>query len=202
MIQSMKLSEARNQMKKSQRSGAASICDHGLTPNNDVLMRDTLAAQQGDPAARERIINYTSRLVYNETRRIWLNWHATLPPQAQYDDVFMAGIEGVLCALRKYDPTKDMKLTTYSNLWIRSKAQRAVFAQLGNINLSEKTVRAAYEHDDTEEFLGKLTTLQRHVATMLIEQYTDNEIIARLELKKSEYYDLIADLREVMIQSA
>lgn len=143
----MKRSNAIKQLDVSRAAGAAMILDYSHIPPDPVLMRDALNAQAGDERAKERVINATSRMVYMEARRIWLLWCAVLPNSAQFDDVFQAGIEGVLHALKKYDPHQDTKFSTYAMPWIRTKSQRALYGMLGHARIPENVIRGVLPPD-------------------------------------------------------
>jgi RNA polymerase sporulation-specific sigma factor len=63
--------------------------------------------KEGDSRAREKLISFNLPLVHALCRRY--------PTQTvDYEDIFQEGCIGLLKALRKYDPQKGAKFSTYA----------------------------------------------------------------------------------------
>lgn len=66
-----------------------------------------LKNKQGDPEAREKVVNYHLPLVHALCRRYPLDI-------IEYDDIFQEGCLGLLKALNNYDPDRETKFSTYA----------------------------------------------------------------------------------------
>ena len=73
-------------------------------------------------AAESNLVNQHIPLVRNVVGRLAM----TLPPHVDGEDLFSAGLNGLLSAVRKYDPTAGTSFETYARLRIRG----AVFDEL------------------------------------------------------------------------
>lgn len=93
------------------------------------LLRDT------DPrvsrSARERLVRKNLRLVAKEARGFYV------PDEAahDHDDLFQAGVEGLMRAIEKFDPAKGCRLSTYATRWIHQSIGRFVANHVSTIRL-------------------------------------------------------------------
>src|SRR6266853_1136701 len=96
-----------------------------LTPAQEIELARRI--QNGDAAARERMINANLRLVVTIARD-YINLGMPLV------DLISEGNIGLTKAVERFDPEKGAKLSTYAIWWIRQAIKRA----LGN---QSKTIR-------------------------------------------------------------
>jgi RNA polymerase primary sigma factor len=125
--------------------------------------------EQGDPDARERMINSNLRLVVSNARR----YEGLGLPLL---DLIQEGILGLIRAVEKFDYHKGFKFSTYAVLWIRESIQRALANR-------SRTIRIPVEVGQRERRIGRV---QRELAATLGREPTDDEIAAAADLKPAE----------------
>jgi RNA polymerase sigma factor FliA len=90
-------------------------------------------AKQMDPAERERLLLEHLPQVQYVARRI----HGRLPQQVLLEDLVHAGILGLMDAVRKYDPGKNVQLKHYAEFRIRG----AILDSLRLVDWSPRALR-------------------------------------------------------------
>ncbi|MDH3747234.1 MAG: RNA polymerase sigma factor RpoS [Gammaproteobacteria bacterium] len=85
-------------------------------------------AQHGDEAARQRMIESNLRLVVKIARR-YIN--RGLP----FLDLIEEGNLGLIHAVKKFDPERGFRFSTYATWWIRQTIERAIMNQSGAVRL-------------------------------------------------------------------
>jgi RNA polymerase sigma-32 factor len=75
-------------------------------------------AQAGDRAAVDAIVRSQLKLVVSIAAEV-----ARRFPGASIDDLAQEGVEGLLTAIRKFDPARGMRLSTYAAWWVRAHVQ-------------------------------------------------------------------------------
>jgi RNA polymerase nonessential primary-like sigma factor len=85
-------------------------------------------AQEGDEAARQRMIESNLRLVVKIARR-YVN--GSLPLL----DLIEEGNLGLIHAVKKFDPERGFRFSTYATWWIRQTIERAVMNQAHTVRL-------------------------------------------------------------------
>jgi RNA polymerase primary sigma factor len=88
-----------------------------LTPEEEVTL--TRAVQQGDTAAKQRLIESNMRLVIN-IAKTYRNRAIPL------EDLIQEGAIGLMQAAERFDPDKGFRFSTYATHWIRQAIGRAI----------------------------------------------------------------------------
>jgi RNA polymerase sigma factor for flagellar operon FliA len=139
------------------------VSTHAYTPGINVEERsmdsraaETAAPFRFDPAQREEIVLEHLAHVQYIARRI----HCRLPPQVRLEDLVNAGVVGLLDAVAKYDPAKNVKLKAYAEFRIRG-AILTCQARLGHApNDQEIAAELQMSLTDLQRLLGDLDGLE------------------------------------------
>jgi|YelNatPaOPRAMG01_1025707.scaffolds.fasta_scaffold18124_3 RNA polymerase sporulation-specific sigma factor len=92
------------------------------TANKERLQRERfLAAQQGDKATRDALVEENIGLVHKWARRYYR--YAQSIPTVSYEDIFLEGVYGLIKAIDKYKPQKG-SFSTYATIWIKQSIRR------------------------------------------------------------------------------
>lgn len=85
-------------------------------------------AQRGDESARQRMIESNLRLVVKIARR-YINRGLPLL------DLIEEGNLGLIHAVKKFDPERGFRFSTYATWWIRQTIERAIMNQSGSVRM-------------------------------------------------------------------
>lgn len=87
-----------------------------------------VAAEKGDPRAREALINHNLRLVVYMAKKYMGRGLSLL-------DLIQEGNMGLIRAVNKYDVNKGFKFSTYATYWIKQSISFAIMNQTRNIRI-------------------------------------------------------------------
>ncbi len=134
-----------------------------LTADEEVALAKRI--EQGDPEAKERMINSNLALVVSIAKRYPQNELPLL-------DLIQEGIFGLIRAAEKFDWRRGFKFSTYATYWIRQAIQRG-------IENKARTIRVPTNIAQRER---KIQRTRRTLAGKLGRDPTDEEIAAAAEL--------------------
>jgi len=144
-----------------------------LTAQEEVELSKRI--EQGDLAAKERMINSNLRLVVSIAKKYQGQELSLL-------DLIQEGIFGLIRAAEKFDWRKGYKFSTYATFWIRQAIQRG----LAN---KARTIRIPVHIGQRER---KIVRAERDLAARLGREPTDDEIASEAELP----LDQVEEVRE------
>jgi RNA polymerase sigma factor FliA len=148
-------------------------------------VQDTIqAVAEIDDSARDQLLLEHLPQVQYIARRI----HDRLPPQVLLEDLVHAGILGLMDAVRKYDPSKNVQLKHYAEFRIRG----AILDSLRQVDWSPRTLRRQGRRleqaiSDCKGRFGR--------------DPTEPEIAAELNMTLEDLQHLMGDLRGLDIGS-
>jgi len=133
---------------------------------------------------REQMVRQYAPLVKYIASRISMR----VPPNVSLDDLISCGTMGLLDAISKFDPEKNVKFKTYAEVRIRG----SILDGLRNLDWIPRSVRKKIQ--DMERCIQKIEqTLGRPAE--------DSEIAENLEINIEEYYTLLNQARSVDLLS-
>src|SRR5271156_1078451 len=125
---------------------------HPMLTENRTTTTTTTAVATLDPEERQRLLLENLPEVRYIARRI----HDRLPSHVPFDDLVHAGILGLIDAVDKFDPSRNVQLKSYARFRIRG----AILDSLRHLDWSPRALRRqARRIEDTQRELA--TTLGR-----------------------------------------
>src|ERR1051326_6689571 len=128
--------------------------------------------------AENTIVNQHIPLVRNVVGRLAM----TLPPHVDGEDLFSAGLNGLLSAVRKYDPTAGTSFETYARLRIRG----AVFDELRRMDWVPRSV-----HTKARKVQGIMHAIEQRRGRAA----TEDEMAKALNISVGEYRQWQEEIR-------
>lgn len=129
-------------------------------------------AKTGSPELREKLILEYAPLVKLVAGRLLMY----LGYNVEYDDLVGYGIFGLIDAIDKFDPNKEVKFETYASLRIRG----AILDQIRKMDWIPRTVRQRQK---------KITEAIKEIELRTGKEATDEEIAEQLGISSQEYDD-------------
>lgn len=137
-----------------------------------------------DSAVRQRLLTENLQEVRYIARRI----HDRLPSHVPFDDLVHAGILGLIDAVDRFDPGKNVQLKSYARFRIRG----AILDSLRQMDWSPRNLRRQARR--IEEAVRELSAELGHAPS-------EPEIAAKLGLPLEDFQILLGDLRSLDIGS-
>src|SRR3954471_21297484 len=127
---------------------------------------------------RERVLLEQLPQVKFIARRI----HDRLPQHVELDDLMSAGVIGLMDAMKKYDPAKNVQFKSYAQFRIRG----AILDSLRELDWGPRVLRRRAR---------AIQEAHRKLSLELGRAATENEIAAELGMQLNDYQKLLGDLR-------
>jgi RNA polymerase sigma factor for flagellar operon FliA len=131
-----------------------------------------------DPVERQRLLTENLPEVRYIARRI----HDRLPSHVPFDDLVHAGILGLIDAVDKFDPGRNVQLKSYARFRIRG----AILDSLRQMDWSPRNLRRQAR---------RIEEANRDLALELGRAATEAEIAGKLGMQLGEFQQLLGDLR-------
>ncbi len=141
-------------------------------------------AQEGDESARHRMIESNLRLVVKIARR-YINRGLPLL------DLIEEGNLGLIHAVKKFDPERGFRFSTYATWWIRQTIERAIMNQSGAVRLPVHIIK---DINACLRAARKISQQQDHAPTVA-------EIAAHLERDPADVERLLSLHDRVTLRS-
>src|SRR3989454_5439256 len=129
-------------------------------------------------AKEEQLVEQYLPLVKNVVGRLAM----TLPPHVDGEDLYSAGLGGLLSAIRQYDPTAGTAFETYGRLRIRG----AVFDELRRMDWVPRSVHTKARK--VQAMMQKIEQCKGRVAT-------EEEMAKALNITESEYGQWLDEIK-------
>jgi RNA polymerase sigma factor for flagellar operon FliA len=127
-----------------------------------------------DFTKRDRLIMEHAPLVKYIAHRIAMR----LPPQIDIDDLINSGVLGLMDAIEKFDPSKEVKFKTYAEIRIKG----AILDELRAMDWIPRSIR---------KVINRLVDAYHELEQQLGRPAKDEEIAEQLGLKMDEFYQLL-----------
>jgi RNA polymerase sigma factor FliA len=137
-----------------------------------------------DADERQRLLNENLQEVRYIARRI----HDRLPSHVPFDDLVHAGILGLVDAVDKFRPDKNVQLNSYARFRIRG----AILDSLRQMDWSPRALRRQAR---------RIEDAHRQLAAELGREPSESETAARLGLGLAEFQRLLGELRGLDLRS-
>lgn len=127
-----------------------------------------------DFTKRDRLIMEYAPLVKYIAYRIAMR----LPPQIDIDDLINSGVLGLMDAVEKFDPSREVKFKTYAEIRIKG----AILDELRAMDWIPRSIR---------KVINRLVDTYHEMEQQLGRPAKDEEIAGQLGLKMDEFYQLL-----------
>lgn len=134
--------------------------------------------------SREQLILEHAPLIKYIAHRIALR----VPPHIEVQDLIDAGVVGLIDAIEKYDPSKDVKFKTYAEFRIRG----AIFDELRSLDWVPRSIR---------KMINKLEETYLTLEQRLGRPATDEEVAEEMDLQVEDFYQILRQASGVSLTS-
>ena len=162
-----------------------------MSPKGDITSADKTEEElwqqyrkHRDPVIREAFIKQYAPLVKYVAGKVAVG----MPNNVEFDDLVGYGVFGLIDAIDKYDPEKNVKFKTYAVTRIRG----AIFDELRLIDFVPRSVR-----QKTREIEAAISSLEAQLGRTA----SDQEIAGALGMDESEYMKVIQKISGTSIIS-
>lgn len=142
------------------------------------------AVRNGERPVQEEDVTVFLPLVRQVVQQI----QAALPASIEHDEVMSWGVDGLLDAFKKYDPTKATHFQTYARIRIRG----AILDQLRSLDWVSRTVRQKANH-----LSRSAQQLEHHLGR----QASHDELASSMGLSIGRLHELIAEVGDLAMIS-
>ena len=163
-----------------------------MTPSQEIMLAKR--ARNSDPVAIEKLVLHNIRLAINIAKK-WQNRGVPL------EDLVQEGILGLDRAARKFDPTRELRFSTYATHWVNQFIQRAVHNKGATIRVpSHITVRriAIEEHltDHPNATYPELASAASCKEGEVLEALASSRVVTSLDIESDETHSVYAKLSD------
>jgi RNA polymerase sigma factor for flagellar operon FliA len=137
-----------------------------------------------DPAIRDAFIKQYAPLVKYVAGKVAVG----MPHNVEFDDLVGYGVFGLIDAIQKFDPERNIKFKTYAVTRIRG----AIFDELRGIDFVPRSIR-----QKTREIETTISSLEAHLGRTA----SDQEIANALKMDEAEYMKLMQKISGTSIIS-
>ena len=155
---------------------------HALLETDEDLWRQYKTT--GDPKMRDNLILKYASFVKYVAGRIAVN----LPSNVDFEDLVGYGIFGLIDAIEKYDPSRNVKFKTYAQTRIRG----AIFDELRLLDWTPRSVR---------QKARQLERIYNELENKLGRAASDDEIAAAMGIEMGELHKLYNETRGALLLS-
>jgi RNA polymerase sigma factor for flagellar operon FliA len=134
--------------------------------------------QRADASTENDLIERYLPLVVSVLGRLSMN----LPEHVSHDDLYSAGLVGLLQALRNYDPTSGSSFETYARVRVRG----AMLDELRRMDWVPRTI-----HEKARKIQDVIARLEQKLGQVP----TEAQMAKALDLSVSEYNELLDEVR-------
>src|SRR5258708_280583 len=166
-------------MVKTHKAAPARTCANGkpLVRKINTLWPSRGRIRPGS-AKEAELVNQYLPLVKSVVGRLAM----TLPPHVDGEDLYSAGLGGLLSAIRQYDPTAGTAFETYARLRMRG----AACDELRRMDWVPRSV-----HTKARKVQGVMQTIEQRRGRAA----TDQEMAKALKIPVSEYHQWVEEIR-------
>ncbi|MGK5092617.1 RNA polymerase sigma factor FliA [Deltaproteobacteria bacterium TL4] len=147
-------------------------------------MKPNPYAQQAKKDKREEMVLEHAPLI----KRIVSHMAARFPPSIEKEELYQAGMLGLLDAVDKFEPSKDVQFKTYAEFRIRG----AILDELRAMDWIPRSVRSA---------VSTLEEAHHQLTAKLQREPSDREVAKYLDMSLPEYHEFLAKARPLSIMS-
>lgn len=140
-------------------------------------------AQQAKKSREDLVLEYAYLI-----KRIANRMAARLPSTIDRDELYQAGSLGLLDAVDKFDPSKEVKFSTYAEFRIKG----AILDELRSMDWIPRSVRSA---------ASKLEHTFTHLTNILGREPSDKEVAHELDMPLKEYHEFLTKARPIPLLS-